>query len=207
MKSILKYNKINIVLLLGITLLSIIETSCKQDIEKIKAIMSTMDLPDQSGKNVEMQVTDSGKIQLVFKTPEVQRYLDGDEPYSEFPQGIEVHIYNDSGIHESTITSGYAIYDEINKIWEARDSVVVKRVKTAEQLHTEQMFWEEEEELIYSNVFTRIINETDENIGENGFEATQDFSRFKLVGYSGDMLIEDNLEEEQDEELEEEEIF
>lgn len=181
-------------LIIGLVLL--LSTGCKQDIEKINAIMSTLNLPDMSGKDVEMEVNDSGRLELVFSAPEVKRYLDKIEPYSEFPAGIKVKIFNDVGIHETTITAGYAKYMEEERLWEARDSVVVQQIITNEQLHSDQVFWDEKEKLIYSKVFTRIIQDGDEFIGDKGFEANQDMSFFKLIGSSGDMEVDEDMEEE-----------
>lgn len=156
--------------------------------------MSNIDLPDQSGEDIEVHYTDSGKIQLIIKTPELERYLSHEQPYSNFPKGIHVLSYNKQGELESTIDAGFARYDETTKVWEARDNVIARNVITGEQLNTEQLFWDQEKKIIFSRVFTKITNEDGVYFGEQGFEADQDFSHYKLIGSSGTVKVKNEEE-------------
>ena len=170
---------------------------CKQDIEKINAMMTIQELPDQSGKNLEMHYSENGVLKRVFKSSEMEKYnVNNDDYYLIFPQGIEVFIYNDSLVLESTIKSGYAEFHSDTEIWEVRDNVVAKRLTKFEQLTTEKMFWNQKKKLIYSDVFTKIQNEDGTFIGEKGFEADEDMNYYTLLGASGTVNVNDESEQQ-----------
>ncbi|MBN2486221.1 MAG: LPS export ABC transporter periplasmic protein LptC [Bacteroidales bacterium] len=165
--------------------------SCKNDIEKINLFAENLEIPDQSGLNVMVEYTDSGKLQLQFNTPELKRFMHKNNPYYEFPKGIEVFFYDENEQLESIITANYSLYKENTQIWEARDSVVARNIQTGERIDTEQLFWDQPKKLIYSNVFTKIIDSDGVHYGERGFEAAQDLSHYKLIGGSGTVRVKD----------------
>jgi LPS export ABC transporter protein LptC len=167
-------------------------SACKNDIEVVNALTNELNLPDQSGKNIEFQLTDSGKLKLIFKAPYGERYVKKEEePIKIFPKGIEVLFFNDEEILESKITAGYAEQWEEQMLWKATDSVVAQNVLTGERLNTEEIFWDEKNKRIYSNVFTKITNEEGVFFGEKGFEADQDLENYKLIGSSGTVKVKD----------------
>lgn len=171
--------------------------SCKNDIETINALSSELNLPVQSGKNFEVQYTDSGKLQVIFKAPLAERYIkQGDEgSYYEFRKGIEIQFYDKNEELESLVTARHGMYYEDENLGVARDSVVAQNVITGEQLNTEELFWDRENQTIYSNVFTKITNEDGVFFGEKGFESDQSFDNYKLIGSSGTVRVRDEESE------------
>lgn len=177
----------------------LIFSACENDIEKINAMLDEINMPDESSTNIKVQYTDSGRVTLVFEAPLADHYIDREEPYYEFPKGIEVLTFDKNEKPESAVRSGYAIYFEKDQLWEARDSVVARNLQTGEKLTTEQMFWNQKKEFFYSNVFTKIENEDGIFYGENGFEAQQNLEKYKLKGSTGTVNVkeEDMSETEQ----------
>lgn len=165
--------------------------SCKSDLEKVSVFATELDLPNLSAKNLAVEHTDTGKLQLKFVTPVLHRYTSVEEPYYEFPEGVEVYFYDENQKIKSIITANYSIYFENTQVWEARDSVVAKNTETGETIETEQLFWEQPKQIIYSRVFTKITNEDGIYYGEDGFEAAQDLSKYKLLGSSGTVRVKD----------------
>lgn len=151
--------------------------------------------PLQTGRNIEVQYTDSARLQLVFKAPRMKKFMTDEEEgaYFEFEEGIEVFFYDSEENLESIFRSGYANFYEKNSIWKASDSVVARNVQTNEQLITEELFWEQENKRIYSHVFTKITNEEGVFYGEKGFESDQTLENYKLIGSSGSVDVDENL--------------
>jgi LPS export ABC transporter protein LptC len=179
--------------LLAITSAMLFMFSCSNDIDEIHALSNQLDLPNQSGKNIEVWYTDSGKLQLKFIAPLMSQYTKKEGgPYFEFVGGVEVLFFDVTGTPESKVTAGYAIYYEEKKLWEARDSVVARNLKTNEQLETEQLYWDLDKKLVYSQVFTKITNKDGVYYGESGFEATQDMKKYKLKGSSGTVNVKND---------------
>jgi LPS export ABC transporter protein LptC len=167
------------------TLMLFIQSSCKNDIETINALTSDLNLPDQSGFNFETAYTDSGLLVGKIIAPEVNHYNNKEEPYFEFPRGMKVIFYDENGNSESTIEANYAIFYENTDIWEARGQVIADNPREGEKLETEQMFWNQREERIYTDKFTKLTNSDGVFYGENGFESRQDLTKWRLIGSSG----------------------
>lgn len=186
-----------ILIFLGI----IITFSCENDIEKINALTSDIKLPEQTGWDVEIAFTDSGVLKRKLYAPQIDRYKHKDNPYLEFPKGVKIEDYDSTGNVKSYLTANYAIFYQKKEMGEARNNVVAINNITGEQLYTEQLYWDQKAELIYSNTFSKIINNQGIHTGDRGFEASQDMSRWKLIGSKGTVRLKDEPEDESESEL------
>ncbi|MBN2212840.1 MAG: LPS export ABC transporter periplasmic protein LptC [Bacteroidales bacterium] len=182
-------------LVLRILIGLVILLSCENDIEKINELTSELHLPQQTGYDVEIAFTDSGVLKWKLFAPEINRYESKDNPYIEFPRGIKIIDYDRAGKVESRLTANYAIYYQEDQLGEAKNNVVAIKETTGEKLYTEQLFWDQKSEIVYSNTFSRIINDQGTHIGEKGFEAKQDLSRWKLHRSRGTVKIKNEPED------------
>ncbi|MBA7690957.1 hypothetical protein ES703_99493 [subsurface metagenome] len=159
----------------------------------INALTDELNFPLQTGENIEVQYTDSGRLQLIFKAPVMEKYHKSEEEgaYFEFNQGIEVYFYDEKEKLESLIKAGYAQYFEKKSLWKATDSVVARNVQTDEQLNSEEIYWDQENKRIYSHVFTKITNDEGVYFGEKGFESDQNLENYKLFGSRGSVDVKD----------------
>ena len=165
--------------------------SCKNDIEIINTLTRVTDLPTESIHHVESIYSDSAKIQIRIKAAELRRYGNASEPYMEFPRGIEVLFYDDQAQVSSQLTANFAVYYEMQKLWEARDSVVAINVN-GELLNTDLLFWDEEKGLIYSTRFVKITTADEVLFGE-GLEANQDFTDWVIKKPKGTIYLEEEF--------------
>ena len=175
----------------GLLFLLFIIGGCENDIERINTVTQDKDFPTLSGMDVEFLYSDSGRVQIKVVTPEYHRYTLKEEPYLEFPRGIHAYFYDKDLNIESEIQARYAKYYEDKKLWEARRDVIAINHEKNEQLNTEELFWDEQKGFIYSEKFSRISTADGVFYGEGGFEADQNFSRWKLKGTKGTVNIND----------------
>ncbi len=164
--------------------------SCKNDIETINALFGP-ERPTMVYTNASLEYTDTAKLQAKLNAQIIEYYVNGKEPYYEFPKGIEVLFYDKYNKVNSIITSKYAIYKKEEELFEARDSVVAKDIEDGQTVETEQLFWDQRKKKIYSEVFTKISDEGGVHFGEKGFEANQDLSEYRLNGSVGTMRMKD----------------
>ncbi|MFC2080971.1 LPS export ABC transporter periplasmic protein LptC [Bacteroidota bacterium] len=164
-------------------------TSCENDIEKINTITSIDQFPDASGKKYEILYSDSFRVQVRILTPEIERFARIEEPYIKFPKGMTAYFYDDSMKIEAYIKAKDVIYFEKEAIWEAKNNVEARNLANGNQINTEHMFWDEQKDLIYSYTQSRIVNENGTFYGENGFEARQDLSWYRLWESKGIVTV------------------
>jgi LPS export ABC transporter protein LptC len=163
---------------------------CENDIDKVNAIEDFSNEPSMSSINMEIVRTDSGIIIMKAFAPKLLHYANAKEPWSEFPEGVRVETYKPWPVLESSIEADYAKNWESKKLWEARKNVVVKNSK-GEELSTEQLFWDDEKNMIYSEKFCRISTADGILYGKNGFEADETFSKWKLKNTTGTVNVKD----------------
>jgi LPS export ABC transporter protein LptC len=168
-------------------------TNTSEDIIELSAEVEAKPLNVQ--KNIIYEYSDSSFKRLEVRAPEVIDYSQIEEPYREFPAGIDVTFYAKDGTPESHLTSNYAKELIAEQIWEARGDVIVLNEK-GEKINTEQLFWDVRKEMIYSNVFVKIAT-GDEVIMGDGFEADQNFTSYKIKGnVKGEIQIEEKEDEQ-----------
>jgi len=167
-----------VLLILPLILFAI--SSCENDIEKINTFTSIDNLPDASGQQYEIMYADSFRVRVRIIAPEIQRFARIEEPYLKFPKGMTAYFYDDSLKIEAYIKAKDVTYFEKDLLWEAKNNVESRNLTNGNQINTEHMFWDERKNLIYSHTRSRIVNTDGTFYGENGFEAKQDLSWYRL---------------------------
>jgi len=170
-------------------ILALLSGGCENDIEKVKLVTSKDVLPVEAATGLEIIYSDSAHIKAKITTPELNRYV-GNKNYIELPKGLKLEFYDDQNKVTSTLTADYAIRREPEMIVEARRNVIVVNEKN-EKLNTEHLIWNERTKKIYSDEFVKITT-PDEIIMGNGFEANQDFSRYRIKNIKGTINVKKN---------------
>jgi len=148
-----------------------------------------LDAPSTTVKNTEIIYSQDAVIQMKITSPEIKRYLEVEEPYSEFPKGLHVQFYDSTQTPTSFIRANYAIFDEKENIWTAENDVVAIS-EEGDTLNTEYLIWDMDKEKIYSDRYVRIVNK-DGIIHGTGFESNQNLLNWKIKKTSGTINIED----------------
>ena len=173
-------------------------TACENDIEKINSITSTNNFPEISGKKVEVLYSDSAKVKMQLNADEILQFAKAERPYIEFPKGIRIIFYDDSLRIDSELSANYAKYFQNEKLWEARGNVIAKKISSGEKLNTEELFWDENQDRIYSNSFSRIERKNMVYYGKQGFETNQKFKPLRLKSSNATIQIQDEANPRKD---------
>jgi len=164
-------------------------TSCvRNDIEKINEITSEIDAPTMAVSNTEIIFSKNGLVEVRLISKQINRYMDLEEPYTEFPEGLYVEFYDSTQTVTSFIKANYCIYDETEELWTAENDVVSVS-EEGDTLNTEYLVWDQNKRKIYSDRYVRITNE-DGILHGKGFEANQDLSDWRIKNTSGIINVE-----------------
>ena len=161
--------------------------SCGNDLEKVNAITLKISGPSMSAKNIEVLFSDSGKIQAKLSSVLLNKF-EGQNPYMEFPRGFDVVFYDSAGNVESTIAGNYGKQDEITRVMEAKGNVIVRNVAKDQQINTEELTWNENKMLIYSDVKVKITT-ANKVLFSDGLKANESFTWYEFVNPHGQMTV------------------
>lgn len=164
---------------------------CENDIERVNLLTDDDSIPKLQGTNIKVIYSDSARVKVQMLAPSYRQFPDVERPYMEFPDGLEVFFYDDSLRIESEISADYVIYYTDELLWHATGDVVARKLGNGDALNTEELFWDEEKEKIYSNSYTRIQNEDGIFYGKQGFESDQNLDNWQLKGTSGTVNVQD----------------
>jgi len=164
--------------------------SCENSMKTVQNLAATDTMAAVSATHIRYERTDSGRVQLVLKSPLMLRFT-GDAPYTEFPKGFSVEFYDTLGRPTSLIKANYGIRKEKSRILQARNNVVVENLKTHEILHTENLIWNEWTQKIKCPGFVKITG-PDKIIFGDSMVANESFTHRTIYGIRGVLDVKED---------------
>ena len=145
-------------------------------------------IPSLVSDSLSITYYENGNMEYKFTTPRMERYEFDDEPYMIFNEGVRVETFDADGTRKSSIVADYAKYLEKKRLWEAKGNVFGYDEK-GKELYTEQLFWDEMDDKIYSNVDTKVID-GDEITQGSGFESDGQLNNVRFVNTKGRIFVD-----------------
>lgn len=141
--------------------------------------------PLKKAQNIELYYTEKDLVKVKMVAAELNEFQNGDR---EFPKGIYLEFYNEFGKMESTLRANHAFFFKKDNLWRGRGKVEVKNLEKNEQLNTEELFWKQTEEQIYTEKFVTIRQQGDVIYG-TGLTAKQDMSEYEILDPEGEFEV------------------
>lgn len=123
-------------------------------------------------------ISDSGVTRYRANAREWLVYGKAQEPYWYFPKGIYVEKFDSLFQTEASIVADTAYYYDKQGLFQFVGQVEVKSLQ-GERFETEELFWNQKEDKVYSDRFIRIEQE-DKIITGVGFESNQNMTRYTI---------------------------
>ena len=176
-------------LITRLVIVTVVFLSCENKIDLIPK-SDLLIHPSLTVKDFETVFTDSGRLQLVMSSSLLEQYDNIDLPYSEFRSGIKVIFYDGKTEPVASVTAKYAKYTKTNNMWVLKDSVVVLN-ESNDKLETEVLYWNQENDLIYTDRFVKITNE-DQITQGFGFESDSRRVKWRIKKVSAIIYLKDD---------------
>jgi LPS export ABC transporter protein LptC len=190
MPELLKHNKNNgIIVFLAFTVLPFL-VGCKQTFDEYSHIPNITDYPMMSATDIDLYQSQNGKKTLRIIAQTVNMFSFREAPTTEFPDGIMIEFFDESGTVSSYLSANSAIYYEKENRWEAFGNIEAQNVEGA-IFNTEYIEWNEKEELIKSDKAVKITDKDGIFFGR-GFRSKQDFTDWTILHPTGDFLFDQN---------------
>jgi len=143
----LQHNKI-IFKTVGIAILVAIFVSCEGNIKEIQRSNLTEFYPVGEAKNFNLKYTDSGKIKAIVVSPQMLDYSDLEFPFTEFPKGIKVTLY-DNQANKSFVTANYAVSFTNSNLIDLNGDVKII-THDGKKLETQQLYYDQKNEWFFT---------------------------------------------------------
>lgn len=159
------------------------------DLKKVSSIAANkITLSRERTYGVEIIYSDSARVKAKGYAPILDKITpSAGANYSEMPKGVKIYFYDDFMKTKGSITSGYAISKETERITIFRKNVVV--VTDNMTFNTEELIWNENTKMYNSPAGT--VTTKDGNVLRGtSFSAPQDFSTYSITLPSADAYIE-----------------
>ena len=170
-------------------ILFIVLFSCSNNSELVQEYIAEKKLFVEKMEDVKILHTEDGLLKVKINANTIERFQDT-IPHLCFSNKLEVIFYSDSGLIESTLNADRAEVDEDNNIMTASGNVVLTSIE-GKKLETEELFWDNKKNKIYTNKEV-LITTKKEIIKGKGFTSKPDFSDYFISRINGKFNL-DNL--------------
>ena len=160
--------------------------ACENSEQEIRAFTEKKIGADEA-RTIETYFSQAGKMRAKLTAPVMYRYQDT-LPRVEFPGSLHVDFYNDSLQVESILDALYGRYIEGQKKMFLKDSVVVIQQFNQDTLRCEELWWDQNKEIFYTDKPIRITKKDGTVLPGRGLEASQDFRDIKIISPSQGIL-------------------
>ncbi|MGB0839243.1 MAG: LPS export ABC transporter periplasmic protein LptC [Chitinophagales bacterium] len=179
-----KFSRITFALLIVVSLVA-----CENNMKEVEKVAEKLQEENiERIKDVEIIYSEEGKVKVQLTAPSLLGYKNKKEPRTEFSEGLKVVFFDKDLQKTSSLVGNYGIRYEKEKKTTIRENVVWVSETNKQKLETEELNWNERTQKIYSEKFVKVTTETETIFGE-GFEANQDFSRYKIKQIKGTIKV------------------
>ena len=143
------------------TAVAFVVYSCKGKLGEAETL-DLKETPVQVVDDMFIVQSDNGMIKMRAEAPRMEKYERGDTlDFELFPEGFFVYGFDENGKLETEIVADNARhlkYDDGRESWEAFGNVVVKNLINQEVMETDTLYWDQENEKIYTHCYVRMYS-------------------------------------------------
>lgn len=135
-------------------------------------------VPTMATTDVSTFISDSGYTRYHITTPLWQMFEDVDEPYWRFPDGLDMEQYDEAMNPVANVICDSATYLSRRRLWQLDGNVVMVNT-LRDSFLTQQLFWDQQKRMVYSDSFIHIVR-SDRIIEGYGFESNQNMTAYTV---------------------------
>ena len=134
--------------------------SCKGKLGEAESL-NLEEVPVQTVDDMFIVQSTNGSIEMRAEAPRMERYERDTLSYELFPNGFFVYGYTDDEKLETEIVADRAKhfkYKDGRESWEAYGNVVVRNLMKQEVMETDTLYWDQQNEKIYTHCYVRMYS-------------------------------------------------
>lgn len=167
-------------------------SGCKED-GKL-GVASRIDpkrMPSMSTVNVSTLISDSGITQYKIVSPLWNVYDEVDTPYWNFPKGIFLQKYDRQFNVIASVAADSARFFRLQNLWRLDGNVELHK-EPGELFLTQQLFWDQRRNRLYSDSFIH-IETPDRMLEGHGFESNDRLTTYSIRRPTGIFPVSEDM--------------
>lgn len=148
--------------------------SCRESLDP--EALKVYDGPVNSATNIFLVQSDSAIVRSEITAPKQLEFLNGN---IEFPEGIEIKFFSKEGQLETTMVANRGYFMKNENLYRGEGNVQIQNLPKDQKLQTEEIFWDQPGQKIYTDKFVT-IQERQTLFNGTGMEADDSFSNYTL---------------------------
>ena len=180
MTSLKKYQIPMPVLVLSITLF----LGCESNFKEVQKINFSEFVPSGEADKINLKYTDSGRITAVLVSPKMREFASVDFPFTEFPKGIDVTLFDENG-KKTFIKSDYATSFKSTNIIDLKGNVKINS-QDGQTLETDQLYFDQKNEWFFTENSFKFTDPKGVSNGK-GIDFSKDFKVINSQSITGEV--------------------
>ena len=180
----MKKKSFKIKFLVTIGILSLLIASCESNFREVQKSTFAEFAPSGESDSINLKYTDSGKIKSVLISPKMLDYATVEFPFTEFPKGINVTMYDEKD-KKTFITAKYAVTFKNTDLIDLQGSVKITN-ETGQLFETEQLYYDQKNEWFYTEKRYKFTDPKGTSLGQ-GVDFSKDFKIISSKRITGEI--------------------
>lgn len=132
--------------------------ACNDNIGELRKMSIASNEPVGEVKNLLLKHTDSGKLKVTLSGKKMLDFSNDRYPYTEFPDGVKVIIYNNplDSLKTTVITANYGIMYNATKLVDLRGNVKIV-ADDGTTFTGPQLYWDQKAEWLFTDTKSTAI--------------------------------------------------
>lgn len=161
---------------------------CESNFKEVQKINYSEFIPGGDADNVNLKYTDSGLIKLVLVSPKMLDYSNVSFPFTEFPVGVDLTLYDAKG-QTTNIKAKYAISYGVTNIIDLQGKVKIAS-QQGQTLETEQLFYDQKNQWFFTEKKFKFTDLKGVSNGQ-GIDFSKDFKVINSQKITGELESEE----------------
>lgn len=162
--------------------------SCKNNFEEVKKIGISENEPIGVAEHIDLKYTDSGRVTANLKSPKMLDYSNRDFVFNEFPDGIDLDLFDEQN-QKSNVLADYAIVYDKTGIIDLQGNVVLSSTNK-DTLFAEQLYYDQNREWLFTNKPVTFRTGQDV-INGKGFDSDVKFTKAEVLEIDGIITLDE----------------
>ena len=162
--------------------------SCNNTLKEVQDLDTASYAPMSIAENINTKYTDSGRLTSILISPKMLNFTNREFPFYEFPEGIDLTLFDDK-MNKNTVTADKAIVYSKTDLIDLQGNVVLTTA-TNDTLFTEQLFYDQKKEWLFTN-FPVKFRTKDYVTNGNGFDSNKNVTNAQLLEVNGRIFIDE----------------